>query len=269
MVNPGDSGADGAGDDALLTAYLDGELRAEERARVEARLAAEPELKARLDFLKRGGRAFAPAYEALAEAAPVDRLQAMLADLAAKHAEAGGVRATVRARRRLAIAAVVAALVVGSAAGHWLPQLLAPAPAQPGWRQVVAEYQSLTTPDTLAAVVSDPAAMSEQLSVLGDKLSVDLTPARLTLPEAALKRAQLYDFRGKPLAEVAYLSPADGAVAFCIIKNGQPDAPPAFEQRGAYNIVFWQARGVGYMVIGRAARTSLEAYAAALSARFS
>ncbi|MCR4282179.1 MAG: zf-HC2 domain-containing protein, partial [Bauldia sp.] len=86
MANPVDSVGT---DDGILTAYIDGELSADERAALEARLAREPELQARLEVLRRGDRSFAKAYEALLSAAPAERMQAMLADLAARRAETG------------------------------------------------------------------------------------------------------------------------------------------------------------------------------------
>ena len=80
----------------------------------------------------------------------------------------------------------------------------------------------------------------------------------------ALKRTELLDFRGMPLAQVAYLSPSDGPVAFCIIANGKPDTPLTLEKQGDWNVGFWNAGGVGYMVIGKIAPATLEALAKGL-----
>ncbi|MCR4283658.1 MAG: anti-sigma factor, partial [Bauldia sp.] len=143
-------------------------------------------------------------------------------------------------------------------------------PAEPpGWRQVVAEYQTLTTAETLAAIPDDPVTVSLELAVLGDKFGLDLAPDKLVLPDIALKRAQMFEFRGRPLIQLAYLSPADGPIAFCIIANGRADADLAFEQREGSNIVFWTKDGRGYMLIGKASREVLQAYAEDLAARFS
>jgi hypothetical protein len=133
----------------------------------------------------------------------------------------------------------------------------------------VAEYMGFTTPETLAVVIDNPAELASELSAVGRKISLDLVPDHLALPDATLKRASLYDFHGKPLAQLAYLSPADGAFAFCIIGNGKPDAAVAHEQREGFNIVFWNRNGLGYMVIGKAPRAALEAFAGDLRARVS
>ena len=269
MVNPADNpfaGATGA-DDGILTAYLDGELDAGARGALEARLLAEPQLKMRLDHLGRGGRAFGPAYDLLLTAAPEARLAATLADLVAKHAHAGRNAGRSRWRPLMALAAALVIFVAGGLAGYVLPLVTATAPVPPGWRQVVAEYQGLTTTETLAAIPDNSATISEELANIGGKLALDLSPDKLALPDVALKRAQLFNFRGKPLVQLAYLSPDSGPLALCIIANGRPDEGVAFEMREGFNIVFWTDHGHGYMLIGKAPRAALEAYAGDLAAR--
>lgn len=264
MARPEDNSISGSADDDVLTAYLDGELDGAARAALEARMLSEPGLKVRLDQLARGGRPFGAAYAALLDAAPEARLQAKLAAAIADR----------RARRErgnwrswaMAIAAALVIFVAGGAAGYLvLPELSPPAP--PGWRQVVAEYQGLMTTDTLAAIPSDPGAVAAELSAAGGKLSLDLTTDKVALPDAALKRAEILEFRGKPLVQLAYLTPDSGPVALCIIANGRPDETQAFEMREGFNIVFWTDSGRGYMLIGKAPRDRLEAYADTLAPR--
>jgi anti-sigma factor RsiW len=259
--------ADSADSDALLTAYLDGELDAAERGALEKRLLAEPALKVRLDQIARGGRPFGPAYDALLSAAPEARMQAMLSELIAKHGGAGQRRAPRSWWSFPAIAAAVVIFIAGGLAGYGVPLLTHKAPEQPGWRQVVAEYQGLTTTDTLAAIVDNPPAMSQELATIGTKLAIDLSPDKLALPDATLKRAQLFQFRGRPLVQLAYLAGGDGPMALCIIANGRPDEAAAFEMREGFNIVFWTEGGRGYMLIGKQPRAALEAYAGDLQPR--
>jgi anti-sigma factor RsiW len=273
MGSAGIAGAGGASasglvgnDDEVLTAYLDGELAGADRAALDRRFVAEPQLKARLDHLGGGGRPFGLAYEALLEAAPADRLSAMLHQITGE-----GPRAPVRGlpRSLLAIAAAVVIFAAGALAGHVLPDALRGPEQAPGWRQVVAEYQSLTTAATLAAIPESPQIVSGELAAVGGKLALDLSPDKLVLPEVALKRAQLYEFNGKPLGQIAYLSPDSGPIALCIINNGRGDEDVSFEQREGYNIVFWNTGGRGYMLIGKAPRTLLEAFAGDLRPRIS
>jgi len=264
MVRPDDNSMAGMADDDVLTAYLDGELDGTARAALEVRMLAEPGLKVRLDQLARGGRPFGAAYAALLAAAPEARLQAKLAAaVAARRArsERGDWRRWVTA-----IAAALVIFIAGGAAGYLVLPQLSP-PAAPGWRQVVAEYQGLMTAETLAVIPNDPTAVAAEVSAAGGKLSLDLTPDKLALPDAALKRAEILDFRGKPLVQLAYLTPDSGPVALCIIANGRADETQAFETREGFNIVFWTDNGRGYMLIGKAPRDRLEAYADTLAPR--
>ena len=266
MADPVDSTMS---DDALLTAYIDGELPADERAALDGRLAREPDLAARLAALEQSSRDFAGAFDLLLAEAPTARLSALLAEAGEQARPASR-----RGWRPAAIAAAIALFVLGAGAGYLVPLatgLVQPVPVaeSPNWRQAVADYMGMMTPETLAIIANDPAALAGELTRVGDRLSVALTPDRLALPDSALKRASLYDFHGKPLAQLAYLSPADGAFAFCIIANGKPDGAVAFEQREGFNIVFWNRNGIGYMVIGKAPRATLEAFAGDLQAQVS
>ena len=222
MADPVDSKLS---DDALLTAYIDGELADDARAALEKRLAGEASLSARLEELKRGGRDFGGAFDLLLAAAPHERLSAILADAAEQTRPARGPRLW----RPAMIAAAIAIFVLGAGAGYLVPLatgIVRPAEvaAVPNWRQAVAEYMGFMTPETLAVIPDNPAVLADELSAVGQKIALDLAPDRLALPDATLKRASLYAFQGKPLAQLAYLSRADGTLAFCIIANGKPDA---------------------------------------------
>jgi anti-sigma factor RsiW len=261
MTRADDNQMAGMADDDALTAYLDGELDEPVRAALEARMLAEPALKSRLEQLARGGRPFGAAYAALLAAAPQDRLTAGL------NAAIAGHRAHAERRNwqrvAMAIAAALVIFVAGGATGYLvLPQFNPPTPL-PGWRQVVAEYQGLMTTDTLEAIPDDPNAVAAELAAAGGKLAVDLTADKLALPDAELKRAEILEFRGKPLVQLAYLADAE-PVALCIIANGQPNKATDFEMREGFNIVFWTDDGRGYMLIGKLPRDKLEAYAGTL-----
>jgi anti-sigma factor RsiW len=176
MANPADSSRDGpfGGDDGILTAYLDGELSGDERATLERRLLLEPALKVRLDRLGRGGLAFGPAYDTLLAHAPTDRLQAMFTGLAVARA-----RTVTRPRPLRTLAAAVVLLVAGGFVGYLAEKAFTPRAEPPGWRQVVAEYQGLTTTETLAAIPDNPAVIAQELTQLGGALSLDLSPDKL------------------------------------------------------------------------------------------
>jgi anti-sigma factor RsiW len=172
-------------------------------------------------------------------------------------------------RRWLAVAAALVVFAGGGLAGYVASIVMTPAPEYPGWRQVVADYHALISPETIAVISEGPEALSAELLAIGDRMALDLAPERLALPHAYLKRAQLYDYAGLPLVQLVYQSPESGPFALCIIANGRPDTPRGFEERVGSNIVYWYKGGYGYMLIGKeTSRETLEAYASEIAARF-
>ena len=255
--------------DAVLVAYLDGELDPAERAALEQQLGEDPDLRARLDHLARGTRDYA-AFDVLLRNAPVARLQALLAGVEGRPGEAARRPAS---RWLIAIAAAVILFAAGGVLGFLLPRLV-PGLAPPqeealNWRTMVAYYVSLYTPETFAGIPDDPVAHAIQLAAIGEKVGLELDPQKVALPDLSLKGAIIFEFHGMPLAQIAYLSARDGPVAFCIIKNDRPDAAPQFEAREGKNMVHWQKGGRGYLIIGNTPRTELETLAATLESRIS
>jgi anti-sigma factor RsiW len=250
--------------DEELTAYLDGELAADAAAALAARLEADATLRDRLEFLRRG-RPPAAAFDLVLAMAPDDRLAALL--------DAAERAPTTRRNSFGAIRAVAAAIMLVAAVGmgYGVARLTAPVEVAEThtWRDVVAEYVSLYTPETFALAPSDPAAYAPRLAQVGEGLGLDLTPEAVALPDLSLRGAALFHYDGKPLGQVVYLSTDHGPIAFCIIRNGRPDAPPAFEEKEGLNVVFWNTGGLGYLVIGTPPQATLEAMAETLSARVS
>lgn len=248
-------------DDILLTAYADGELDAAARAAVEARLKAEPELAARLALLTDGVRGLAAAFDAVLAAAPRQRLAANLDRVR------GGSRQG--SRKVLTVVIALAAAIVLFVLGGAAERLLSSQGANEtlNWRQAVAEYQRFTTSDTLAAIPDAPDVLDAELKTLSAKLAVALTPEKLALAGATLKRADLFAFDGRPLVQLAYLTQADGPIAFCIIPAKKPDAPIKFENRNGFNLVYWNDDGRAYLLIGKAERKTLEDFATTLSTK--
>src|SRR5206468_338953 len=139
--------------------------------------------------------------------------------------------------------------------------------AADGWRAVVAEYLTLYTRDTLANTPDDPSLLEAELKSVGDKLALGLSVDKVALDGLALKRSQLFNLDGRPLAQIAYLTPDDGPVAFCIIADGEGDRALSFEERQGKNIAYWSKGGHAFMLIGNLSRSALETLAASLAER--
>lgn len=265
-------------DDAELVAYLDGELAPEVAEQVRRALEADPALAERLALLAAGGRPFRTAFDPLLDAAPHAALHDMLRGLTETPAATPPVREPrVRRGRRLAglAAAALVLLAVGAgldrAAGPWPashPARVAEVDDHAGWRQAVAEYLALYTPQTLASAPENAAMRAEELAAVGARLGLPLSPEAVALSGLDFRRAQIFDYDGKALGQVAYLDPAAGPVALCIIAaHGSADTAASVESRLGMNIVHWTRGGSGFMVIGHLSADRLLAIAKTLQSR--
>jgi anti-sigma factor RsiW len=129
---------------------------------------------------------------------------------------------------------------------------------QPGWKAVVANYQSLYVTETLAGSRSDTETTQAKLAQLSETMGLDLTD----LPQVdglSYVRAQQLGFRGKPLAQLTFLTADGGPVALCIVKTGKADSPDItpeiLEGMSAYS---WSEDGYGVLLIGPQGEKGLE-----------
>jgi anti-sigma factor RsiW len=261
-------------DDALLVAFVDKELDDSARSALEARLAADANLRARLGRLQDGGRPFAPAFQALLDAAPVGRLKVSLAAAEADEPADQPSRqpSTIRARR-FGVAAAVILFCAGIVVGRVWPTGPALAPQTAGlagdhdedWRQAVAEYMNLYTADTFSMAAE---SVGGGLSMVGAKVGLNLTPERVALAKLQFRGARIFAFHGDPLGQLGYIDPTTGPVLFCIIGDSEPDAGMKAEMRGGLAVASWARAGRGYMLIGRLPVDKMAELADSLERRF-
>ena len=221
--------------DEELTAYLDGEADAALRDRVELALTSDAALAQRLQALDLPVAALRDAFSPEALGAP--QMPETL------------IPAPRETRTPLRL---VAGLALTFGLGVLSTYLLQPGPQPvkaPGWKAVVASYQSLYITDTVANAKQSPDAAAEVLAGFGSGHGVDLSPAQ-SVAGLEFKRAQLLGFKGKPLLQMAYLGPDGVPVAFCITRSSGDDKPMQSEVLAGMAAASWVSDGVGYLVIG-------------------
>ena len=247
-------------DDRRLTAYLDGELDEAERAALDARLGADSTLRARLEALRVAADRTRLAFATLLETAPVADMRARL-----NAALAGSpVRAAPPWRPRVAAIAAAAAIIafaVGLGAGRWSVGSGDGLAERDNWRQAVVEYMALYTPESFGEAVSP--RLGDELASLSRRLEAPLDVDRLKVDDLSPRRAELLQYDGAPLGQIGYL---DGAtpVAFCILRDGEPDAALATSSRRGFAVASWAQGGRGFMLIGKIPLDRLTALAHSL-----
>ncbi len=283
--------------DEDLVAYLDGQLEGELSDYVEREVKMDRGLDSRMEVLRQGMRPFDESYDMLLYEAPKKRLKKIL-QLALEpppppveepepEPEPEPVPEPSRTQveevskepwdgwRKLAAALVFFAVFsAGFISSRFvnlpgeLPQL-AQAPTVRGWRAAVAEYQALFVKETLAQASLDEQAQSANLRAALSHLGLELSMARISVAPMEFKRAEVLNFKGKPLVQMAYLMHGDKPVSFCIIKSAKPVQDMKSERREGLNIVHWHSKDHGYMIIGDVPDKELGAIARKLKQQMS
>jgi anti-sigma factor RsiW len=253
--------------DELLTAFIDGELDAAHRERIERLIAGDERVAERFDFLSRSALPFSEAFAPMLADAPAAKLDAMLAAIPATRERE--VRTAGIGRRGLlaAIAASFVAAIAIDRAVMGIGHRLAKPDEDSEWRGVVAEYLSLYTADTLSAPAGDRAQQVAQLNEVGAKLGLSLAPETIVMPGVEFKRAQILNYDSKPLAQIAYLDPESGPMALCIVQSAKGVAAPDMENRRGMNVVYWSSATHAFMLIGHAPIDRMQQLAADVRGR--
>jgi anti-sigma factor RsiW len=233
-------------EDAKLVALIDNELDQDERSRLLTRLEQDVALRGRYEALQETGAPIAAALDGLLKSAPLNRLRAAL-----PKAEASPVVRWLLGGKVRALAAGIVVALLAAGIGAWTALRFAPQEESEDWRTAVVEYIELYTNETFAFDDSDLAAQEKKLSAIGEKLNVHLTPETLMIPGLRFKMAQLLNYDGAPLAEIAYVDAQGAPVLFCIIARVGPDLQTQSEKRDDLSLASWSKGGRGYLVAGR------------------
>ena len=119
------------------------------------------------------------------------------------------------------------------------------------WRTAVTDYTNMYSNETFSPLKPDAQLQAIELSALGARTGVNLTPESVALPGLRFTVAFMLSYNGAPLGVVAYVDPSGAPVALCIIANDAPDAPIRSERRDNLSLAWWSRGGRSRLVIGR------------------
>ena len=243
-----------AEDDAELVALIDNELDESHRTALLARLAADERLRQRYEEFRQTGAPLAASLDELLTQAPLARLRAALP-------VDSPVRQPRIALRDLA-AGLIGILAVGAAA--WAALSLGLLRERHDWRTAVVEYTNLYSNETFSPLKPDAQLQAIELSALGARVGVNLTPESVALPGLRFTTAFMLTYEGSPLGVIAYVDPSGAPVALCIIANDAPDGPMRSERRDNLSLAWWSRGGRSRLVIGRIPEERAVAFAQTL-----
>jgi anti-sigma factor RsiW len=251
-------------EDEELVALIDNELGQNEKSRLLTRLEQDVALRTRYEALQATGAPIAAALDGLLKSAPLNSLRA-----ATPKAEASPVVPWPLGRKVRALAAGIVVAFLAAGIGVWAALRLASQEESEDWRTAVVEYMELYTNETFAFDDSDLAAEEKKLNAIGERLNVHLAPQTLMIPVLRFKMAQLLNYDGAPLAEIAYLDAQGAPVLFCIIAAAGADVQTQSERRGDISLASWSKGGRGYLVTGRLPEPQIIDLARTFERRFS
>jgi anti-sigma factor RsiW len=251
-----------ADDDAELVALIDNELDEGSRVALLARLEADERLRQRYEELRQTGAALAACLDALLTQAPLVRLHAALP--AEEPLRLPSRRFSGITLRDLA-AGMIGILAAGAAS--WVTLSLGLLRERQDWRTAVVEYTNLYTNETFSPLNPDASLQAIELSALGARVGVNLTPESVALPGLRFTVAFMLSYNGAPLGVVAYVDPSGAPVLLCIIANDAPDAPIRSGRRDNLSLAWWSRGGRSRLVIGRIPKERAVALAQTLEKR--
>lgn len=268
MTTEGDAGVS----DAVLTAYLDDELEPAAREDVERLVRSDSRIRDRLAVLACGGRGVRPAFDRVLDAAPDDRLEALLARAAARSRSPPLAPVRHHVRRGLMAMAASLLLVIGGTAGFMVgqapPAFLARMFAWDEWQESIARQVSLHDRASLAAIEVDPADQRVRLARLSAELGISLSPELVQLPGLSLKRVERLRVEDRPLLQLLYDGDETGPVALCIVREPDEGGERASRRIAGMNLVYWTADGYGFLLVGAAPADTIRGLAEIASSRF-
>jgi anti-sigma factor RsiW len=236
--------------DEELTAYLDGEHEFAPVAEIDAALKTDRGLQHRLDRLMVDRDALKGAFDAVLKQAPA------APDVAVPVARANAAPWY----RQAAAAAVLLGLGVGL--GNWLAM---PEPQLKAWQDYAAAYHVLYGKETLANITPTTEDADRELSRVSAAIGKPLAVQQVAADKAlSYKRAQLLNYDGQPLVQIAYLTDGGEPVAFCIMRGGEAAAFKTGAREGLASAE-WTKDGYAYLLIGGKDQALIETIAKKLS----
>ena len=236
--------------DALLVAYVDGELDAEATREVEKLIAEDPRARQAVEMYRETAGLLRAACGEHAYAADAERLMP------------AAPRVLRRAPRRYgwAVAAAVAACAAGFIGGTRFAGW--PASQASEFASEVAEYHSVFAHEDQHLVELGPDRADEFTTWLGKRLERPLTIPNFSPQGLQFAGGRMLVVDGRPVAQMVYTRRRGTPVALCIMKLAGPASPIRQAMYGTERTAVWQDGTYGYVVVGELDEAEMRSIAA-------
>ncbi|MGE7990131.1 anti-sigma factor family protein [Pseudomonas sp. NPDC089554] len=283
-------------DDALLIAYVEGELSPQQCEEIEQLMNASPELAERVALLMSSALPYSEAF-ARQSIPPVPQSLVRSVDaLLAQHGVSSAAPASAPSQPPeslltrlfgrpkfgwLAVAfstgAICCGLVLqggflGGAANTDSALQQAPVVAQvqaSPWVTQAANYQRLYSRDTINHVTLQVDDIRKTLADIREIDGMELRVPDLSAQGLSFKRVQRLRFNNKALIQLVYLPEHGEPVALCVMKEPKPDQSIAELDVAGMDVVVWRQSQLGYALIGAPKDVDLKAVARTVAERSS
>lgn len=251
-------------DDAVLAAYVDGELTPDQLAEVEKALIHDPQARRKVTRMR---EVKALLRSTCAEENYQDVPDRLLRSLRPKRQS--GTRMPVWVRQ-----AVAAVFLLSAYAGvdhlihsRWHYHPVSAEDPQNAMLDEIAEYHAIYARETehLAEV---PAERKDHIEEwLGDRLGRKFLVPDLSDFGLVFAGARLLAIARQPVAQLLYTPEHGAPIAVCVTFGDDADTPLDVSRREGMNLGLWKEGGYVYVVVGEIANEKLRQVAGAVEAR--
>ncbi len=248
-----------------LSAFLDGELPADEMLAIETALASDPDLQAELETLMAVDAGLEALFESQLDVPVPLEMAATVRDAS----EELGVAEVVKTRPSWVpalVAASIAAVILAGGGGYFLGsgQIGSVQTAQaavPGWLVDIADYHRIYSAQE-RHLVEVPAEESEHIETwLTATLGTDVRIPDLTSQGLEFAGARLLVAAGKPVSQLMYKDASGDVVALCQISTTTPQDQQSIRTLASFDMVSWGNATSNFVIVGATGRADLKAIA--------
>lgn len=245
--------------DEDLMAYVDGVLDSAKRSRIEHAIDQDRSLAERIAALEASNLPYKAAYKQYEHLDVPESLRHQIEEWSSissvqrrQHSANSGLWAVA--------ASVMLALTIGYLAGNLAPWQPDPAPStatqvtddESNWVRVVAEYQSLYVPQTIAGVNAPLETAYQLFDRLDVAVATDMPPVPdLSAMGYRFMRAQQLGYRGEPLVQLVYQSGENKLLALCFMRDDAADRPAHQGIVSDQATMSWRHNGRRFVIVAQ------------------